>query len=324
MPSQDKFPPLPLPDLFFEPAGKLPDRKSSSKKTFPFLVIAFILALIFFTPLNFSVNGVARIGPKHDVVVEALTDGELVELYVREGDQVKAGEKIALVYDRTNELELGKAKDDLIVTLQELALARDRTEFLKRKVGRNQELFERDAITASEKEALEFEYHETLQKANIMETKAASLNLKIVFFEKMRQIGTVRSPIDGVILTKISDQLSTYFKKGDELCRVANMSQVVLEMPVYENQLRRIRVGQGVQIKFYAYPDRVFKGVVTGIQPSAYEKTEKVWVKENVVNVLIKVEEELPFVVRSGTTSKVSIRTGGESLFTQLRGAFLF
>ena len=294
------------------------------KKFSAFGVIIAMLALIFFIPLNFSVNGVARVEPKHDVVIEALTDGELLELYVKEGDKVKKGGKIALVFDRVNDLELNKAKDDVVATRQELQLLKDKAEFSKKKVDRNATLFAREAITANEKETQEFEYHEILQQIGIKETSLASLTSKITFYEKMREIGTVRAPIDGVILTKISDQLATYFKKGDELCRLADMGQVVLELPVFENQLRRIRVGQEAKIRFYAYPDKVFKGEVTGIEPSAYEKVEKVWVKENVVNVQIKVEEELPFVVRSGTTAKVSVRAKSENLFNQLRGMFLF
>ncbi len=313
-----------LPDLFYDSHAKITEKKAGFKKSAAFFVIFAILAFVFFIPLNFSVTGIARVEADHDIIVEALADGELMELAVHEGDKVKQGQKIGLIYDRSNELELAKAKDDLVMTQKELKLLQDKAEFARKKAVKSTRLFRDGAVTGSEKETADFELHETLQQVNIKETALNSLQSKIVYYEKMKEIGAVKAPIEGIILTKISDLLATFFKKGDELCRIGNMSNIVLELPVYENQLRRIQTGQKVDLKFYAYPDRIFKGKVTGIHYSAYEKTEKVWIRENVINVLVQVEDAVPFVVRSGMTAKASVKCRAQSLFSQLRGAFLF
>ena len=313
------------PDLFYDPGPRrtfsIPLPETGRGKAFA--IIAAVIAGIIFLPLSSRLSGVARVEAENSVAVEALVSGELSELYVKEGDRVKKGDKLGLIFDRVTGIDLVRELDQKAILEKRLKIASDRAEFLKKKNEKNEKLFQSDAVTASDKDAAEFEYHQALQEVTIAETELNTAVSRISYLEKIREIGLIRSPIDGVILSNVSRLPTTYFAKGDPILEIADMETIVLELPVQETQLRRIREGQRVDLRFYAYPERKFGGHVKGIHPSAYEKTEKVWVKENVVNVLIKLDKPPSFPVRAGMTAKVQVHCKFESLFGRLRSKFL-
>ncbi len=323
-PLEEIVPETQRPDLFFEAKSETAERRPkilSSRR--PFAVLALIIAILFLFPWSHTIPGVARVEAEHSLVVEALVPGELNEIYARQGDVVKKGDKLGLIYDRINELELAKALDEKAVMEKRMKILSDRAVFLKKRIQKNENLFASEAISANDKETGEFEYFQALQEANIAETELNSVLSKIRYLEKLKEIGTLRAPIDGMVLNNVAHFQNTYFEKGERVLKIGDMRNVILELPVYETQLRRVEKGQRVEIRFYGYPETKFRGHVAGIYPTAYERVEKVWIKENVVNVQIKVESSLPFTVRSGMTAKVLIHCKGESLFTKLRSKFL-
>src|SRR5262249_38321081 len=56
-----------------------------------------------------------------------------------------------------------------------------------------------------------------------------------------------------------------YFQKGAEICRVADTGKLLLRVNVPEREIGDIRTGAAVRLKTRAYPDRVFRGVVSKI-----------------------------------------------------------
>jgi len=65
---------------------------------------------------------------------------------------------------------------------------------------------------------------------------------------------------------------------ADVLFTVANLSQVWIEADVYEKDLAKVRKGQAAEIRFDAYPDKVFTGKVDSISDmlSPESRTAKV------------------------------------------------
>lgn len=311
-------PPSPLPDLFYDP-DKTKNKSGGFKPLFAFLFIGALVGSILMVPFNFAVSGAARVEPAQDIVIESLVDGELIELYAREGEHVKAGHEIALIYDRTNDQDLVNARADWKMTLQELRQLQGSAKFTMKEARTNRRLYYKDAITRHEKEKSDFEYADVLQEIAIAKTKLENYKAKIRYLRKLKKIGTVRAPLDGIILTKVSHQRSTYFMKGDEILRMADLNHVFLAMPVEEHQLWRIREGAPAKIKFFANPDKIFSGRIANIRYAAYEKTEKVGDKENVIDVLIRLDEKPGFLMRPGAMARVSIKGNGESVFQKLK-----
>jgi multidrug efflux pump subunit AcrA (membrane-fusion protein) len=59
--------------------------------------------------------------------------------------------------------------------------------------------------------------------------------------------------------------LGQYLVKGAEICRVADVREVLVRVQVGEEALSDIRLGQNVRVKTRTFPDRVFRGTVSKI-----------------------------------------------------------
>jgi membrane fusion protein (multidrug efflux system) len=75
---------------------------------------------------------------------------------------------------------------------------------------------------------------------------------------------TIRSPIDGVV-DRTFVEGGEYVGAGQRIALVHDPSQVWVEANIKETQVRRLKVGQPVEITVDAYPDRVFTGRVERI-----------------------------------------------------------
>lgn len=112
----------------------------------------------------------------------------------------------------------------------------------------------------------------TLQAARLG-TEAASLSAVVVALQTHRDL-LVRKQAQFALVTnrggtvfgeELPRMIGRYFEKGAEICRVANISQLLLRIQVPERELGDVRVGHPVRLRTRAYPDRVFRGVVSKI-----------------------------------------------------------
>lgn len=74
------------------------------------------------------------------------------------------------------------------------------------------------------------------------------------------------TPQGGAIFgEELPRMLGQYFQKGAEICRIADTHQLLLRVNVPEREIGDIRTGAAVRLKTRAYPDRIFRGVVSKI-----------------------------------------------------------
>jgi len=114
--------------------------------------------------------------PYLDVKLSSAVDGILGEMLVERGDVVKKGQILARLVS-----EAERAHLDLL---------KARAEFAARKVERNEELYLRQMISPHEKDELETEAH--------------LLRLELREAEERLALRTIRSPIDGVVVERMS------------------------------------------------------------------------------------------------------------------------
>ena len=75
---------------------------------------------------------------------------------------------------------------------------------------------------------------------------------------------TIRSPIDGVV-ARTFVQIGEYVRPGQRLAIVHDPKRVWVEANVKETQIRKLAVGQPVEVRVDAYPGEVFRGRVRTI-----------------------------------------------------------
>jgi len=87
----------------------------------------------------------------------------------------------------------------------------------------------------------------------------------------------IRAPFSGII-TDVRVCLQQHVSRGDELFTLVNISRIKVEARVLESEIGKMKVGREVDLRFSAYPERVFKGRVKAISPiiNPEDKTCKV------------------------------------------------
>ncbi len=94
---------------------------------------------------------------------------------------------------------------------------------------------------------------------------------------------TIFAPIGGTIIQKNAIE-GMYFKTGDKLFTIVDLSRVWLYLDIYEYDLPWIRYGQEIEVLAESYPGEVFHGKVVFIDPFLNETTRAVKVRINMDN----------------------------------------
>jgi RND family efflux transporter MFP subunit len=76
----------------------------------------------------------------------------------------------------------------------------------------------------------------------------------------------ITAPFAGII-TEIKVSPGEHLEPGRDLFTLVNISEIKVLAKVLESEVGKMRVGREVDLRFSAYPDKVFKGAVEAISP---------------------------------------------------------
>lgn len=237
--------------------------------------------------VNETVSASGKVQPEKEVKLSSEVSGEIVELNVKEGDIVKQGQVLCRVkpdilqsgYDRTV-ASLNSQKANLAAAQQQLIQNKASFNNIEANYKRNQELYNKKVISASEFDKVKAEYdgakaNLAMQEQNVLGAKYGVDQSAAMVKEAADNLSrtTIYAPVDGVI-SLLSVELGervvgTAQMAGTEIMRIANMSSMEVNVDVNENDINRISVGNEATIEVDAFQDRKFTGIVTEIASSS-------------------------------------------------------
>jgi HlyD family secretion protein len=232
-----------------------------------------------------SANG--KVQPEVEVKISSDVSGEIVELFVKEGQEVKQGELLAKInpdiYISTKErmaAALNTTKANL--SNSKARLSQVKAQFINAEASfiRNNKLFKDGAISESEfdqaKSAFEVakaevEAAEQSIFASEYNVKSAEASVKEAQDNLLRT--NIFAPVSGTIsvlnIEKGERVVGTLQMAGTEMMRIANLKEMEVKVDVNENDIVRVSLGDTALIEVDAYKERKFKGIVTQIANSA-------------------------------------------------------
>lgn len=269
-----------------------------------------------------SVSATGKIQPEVEIKISSEVSGEIIELPIKEGDQVKKGQLLVKVNPDLYTSSLNRSIAGLSNSRAFLDQAEAQLKEAKANYERNKILFEKSVISKSEWDRIvaQYENSKASREAAYYSVQSASATVN----EARETLGrtTIYSPVDGTI-SKLDAELGervvgTQQMAGTEILRVSNLNNMEVEVDVNENDIIKVNVGDEANIEVDAYLKKQFKGVVTSIANSSSTATTadqvtnfKVKVrilKESYLDLLEgKPENYTPF--RPGLTATVDIIT---------------
>ncbi len=233
-----------------------------------------------------SANG--KIAPEFEVKLSPDVSGEVIELYVKEGDQIKAGQLLAKInpeiylsnYDRTI-AALNTSQANLANAKARLAQVKSQFINAKSSYDRNEKLHAQKTISDAEYETSTANYEVAVAEVEAAEesVKAAAFNVKSAeagVKESKENLSktSIFAPVGGTI-SKLNLEKgervagASQFGSGTEILRIANLQTMEVNVSVNENDIVRVTLNDTAFVEVDAYQNRKFKGIVTEISTSA-------------------------------------------------------
>jgi HlyD family secretion protein len=248
-----------------------------------------------------TVSASGKIFPESEVKISSDVSGEIVELFVKEGDSVVIGQILAKINPDTyiSAVERGEAsvnntkaqlaisraqiesstaqKEQIAAQLENARTIHKRNEQLKKEGVISQAEFEQSLASVKQLEAnfraAEASIRSSQQNAQAAEftIKGAMASLKELKTSLNRT--TIKAPTSGIVSKLSVEQgervVGTIQMTGTEMMRISNLNAMEVQVDVSENDILKVRVGDEAEIEVDAYLGKKFKGTVTEIASSA-------------------------------------------------------
>jgi HlyD family secretion protein len=280
-----------------------------------------------------TANG--KIEPETEVKVTPDVSGEIVELNVKEGDEVKQGQLLLKIKPEVYMSARDQAEASVNSSKANLANTRARlvqieAQFTQTELSyeRNKKLWDQRTISESEWEQAQASYK--VSKADVEAARQSVVSGEFMIksaqaslqqaYENLTKT-TIYAPMTGTItylgVEKGERVVGTNLMSGTEMLRIANPSFMEAKVQVNENDIVRVSLRDTALIEVDAYLGKKFRGVVTEIANSANvtgvatdQVTNfdvKILLLESSYKDLLKPGEKTPF--RPGMTATVEIQT---------------
>jgi RND family efflux transporter MFP subunit len=201
--------------------------------------------------------------------------GRLEYLAVIEGDRVKTGQIIGRLESRDVEASLGQVKANLTVAKAGLENVKAELEDASANFERQKTLFAQNSISRAEYDAANARYKRSVAAVASAEASIKFAEANVRASEVQLEYTLIRSPFDGVVLTKnanVGEVISPFGAAAGSrgaIVTVADMTSLEVEADVSESNIEKIKEGLPCEITLDAYPDRRYAGYVNKIVPTA-------------------------------------------------------
>jgi HlyD family secretion protein len=239
------------------------------------------------------VTASGKVQPEVEVKISPDVSGEIIALYVEEGDSVKKGQLLLKIRPDNYESFLARASASVSSSRAQYeqskaAIAQSEARLLKATIdyNRNKKLHDDKVISDSDFDAVQSTLNIAKQDVEASRSSAeaarynvasSQANLKDAA-ENLRKT-TIYAPMNGTV-SKLNVELGervvgTSQMAGTELLRIANLNNMEVRVNVNENDIVRVNVGDSVVIDVDAYStsNRKFKGLVYEVASSANGQT---------------------------------------------------
>jgi HlyD family secretion protein len=244
-----------------------------------------------------SVSGSAKIQPEVQVKISAKVSGQILKIGVIEGDRVKKGQFLIQLDSEVYKAAVEQSESS--VNYAHAGFEKAENDF-----QRVQKLFDSNLASASEREIAKSTFQQA--KAQVDQAEAQLKQAKDDLSKT-----AIYSPMDGVISQvnkKVGEMAMGSQFTLDVIMVVADLSKMLAETDIDENDVVSVSFGDTAHISVDAYADTSFKGLVKEIANTG--TTTASGTQNEVTNFLVKVSMlEKPVTIRPSMSATVDIIT---------------
>jgi HlyD family secretion protein len=284
-----------------------------------------------------SVNASGKVYPEIEVKVSPDISGEIVNLFVEEGDKVTKGQVLAKIYADIYSTQKDQASanvnqsqaqyENIKASIGGLKAVYENT---KTTYDRFRKLLDDKIVSKAEFEQTEQNYRSAessylgaLQTIKSGAAQIQGVRAQLSRAEKDLARTTITAPMDGIVssmsVKKGERVVGTAQMAGTEMMRVADMKSIEVRVDVGENDITKVKIGDTALVEVDAYNKRKFKGIVYKIanpvtassltSSSTDVSNYKVHIRLEPSSYADLIQENSKFPFRPGMTASADIQT---------------
>ena len=316
-------------------------------------VVTVTTAKVIREDLSAVVTGSGEIKAKTYVNIGAQGFGKITKLYVREGDSVKAGQKLAQLENvqsaadvNAQRATIDSAQKDLdsaqaAIQMSIAEVNRDKADLEQKTLDYNraQQLYKDKLIAKSDFDAKKAAYDVAVATLHADEVKVtqsraqmASSSSRVAQADAtLRKLTDVlgkteyTAPFDGIVTNLPVREGETVVigiqnSPGSTLMTLADMSVVTAEVRVDETDIVNVKLGEPADVTIDAMPDQTFKGRVTEIGDQALVRSSGVATSQTTAGTqeakdfkVVVTLDKPPANLRPGFSTTAKITTASKS-----------
>lgn len=259
-----------------------------------------------------TVTATGKVEAEFKVLITPEVTGEITELAVKDGDDVKSGQLLFRIKSDIYASQLEKAEASLESSKALKAQREAELSRLQLDLNRTEELFKKGMASQADYDMLKAQWLQAKAaldgaNANILQNLAAVREAR----EQLAKT-TISSPLTGTV-TKLNVEkgervLGSGFSQGTNVMTISDLKNMEAIVDVDENDIVNVKLGDTARIKVDAYGDKEFIGLVSEISNSA--KTTGTGTQEQVVNFEVKIKiQDAESGLRPGMSCNAVIET---------------
>lgn len=228
--------------------------------------------------LTAIVTGSGKIRPAREVDISSNVMGQITELAVEEGQEVKAGDFLLRIDPIRYRSAVDQVRASIAGAETNLDLAKENLAYAQDILDRREGLYKQDLLSREQYlEAVQSVEREQ-RTVRMREQELDRLKAQLTQAEYDLSQVSFSSPIDGVI-TKLNVEqgetaiTGTMNNPGTVLLTIADLSVVEAEIEIDETDIVHVEVGQPATVRVDAFPDNEYQAEVVEVGKSPIATT---------------------------------------------------
>jgi RND family efflux transporter MFP subunit len=208
--------------------------------------------------------------------------GRLVELRVRQGDLVKAGDVVAILDHRDQDAQIAALKAQVAVAEAEVAQAKVTLDDAQRERDRYRKLLDEGFATQQELDSRETAYQSA--RAAFQRAQAAVVRQRadLKTQEVLRSEYILKAPIDGTVLDDYSLAPGTMISPSTAVLKIGRIGVLKAVLQIPETRAMRLREGMAARLSGDSFAG--IEGRILRIRPYVDVSTRTIQVEVSVEN----------------------------------------
>ena len=254
------------------------------------------------------------------VQVGSQVSGTIKELYVDFNSEVKKGQIIAVLDQKTFKAHRDQAKANLINAKANVEKANADVVDKKQKLDRLLKLSKEGLVSQSDRDSAEATYLSAKAQVKSAEAQVEQQKAALELTEVNLEYTVIKSPVDGIVISRnvdIGQTVAASFQTPTLFTIAKDLTKMQVNTNVDEADIGTVKLGQDGRFTVDAFPESVFNGKVSQIRNAPI-------IVQNVVtyDVIIEVSNK-NMELKPGMTANVSIVTARKDNVIKIPNAAL-